>query len=615
MKSKFFLNGVILGLLAFFIVGCSSNEEAKTNNASVKGLKPLASIVKDEITNEEQVAFSEIDGELAVLHHSKEGVVFNKGNSSVVLEAGKEKTNKFWLEYDGKNIYAVWWRKYTGKKGKQLFVSVSKDKGSTFSSPKVISNDFGVLPTVSIASKPDGKVMIVYHDEREARRSKVYANYSDNAGDTWQKSDIRVDVDAKLPAASSADAEIITTSYIPYVFINRQLEAVVIWQQVDTLNGFKKLLVNSRKYKFDKAEWGEVSTVFSKDGESGVYYSCAEYGDNYLVMLALNGERLVSVLSTNGGSTWNALGANSNEPVSKDEKPVDFMVAAGTGDNFVVLTQRANLKEQTHIEKSIVSLKEKKWVGKPEALDKDKNHKFSRSSQPQIISLGDKGLFAAWNDYRHLNSTVYVSYSQDGQAWSSNSRFMSTPGKHYVKLLKLVPGKDSIWVLSKVLGSDGKKMLENIYFQKVKIENKLIALSEKIEDRQYLSKEKSKLRLEKRSKEFWKLRQEAKWESTWQYFDPLYRMKFGKNNWLRTQGKIRYGEFKLNEVEISDDDTLGLAKGELEVGINAMATPAGDLVEASPFKVQKLSGKWGWFYDDWYFMPNPFYLKIHDYSQ
>lgn len=602
----------ILLLTSFLLAGCMDDGANKNQSEEPKPIPKLSQLTGSELLP--NTPFVAIDDDLAFLASIGRDIVFQKGTKKTVIESGKGGTHRLWLQYDGRYLYALWWRKFNAGKGKQLFVSVSKDKGASFGQIKVINSKYAVLPTVRIASDPSGKVLVTWHDERDAKTLQIYANYSSDAGVTWQEQDVRVDQDAVLPmtVGERKAKSLVSTAAEPFVFMVEGHKAVVIWQQVDTLDSIPSLSINARTYDFKNTSWSKIQKIYQNENESGVTYSAAQYNDNILVMVSLSGKGVIASLSTDSGGSWDYLGSNYEKGKLAKEAHSGWLKALGSGDNFYVWTTLEKNTVKETIDMSTISLSEKKWVGSPKRFDSGKDNK-TRSGRQIAVKLSDGIIIVAWVDFRNILPAVYLNLSKDsGKTWLKNPKILSTPGYQSIQLVDVVAGDNKAWIISSRLGSDGKKLNNTLLYQTITVENNgKISFSDIPVDRIRLSKEKMKARLEKRVKEFWKLRKEKNWEASWEYFDPLYRLKFGKQNWLATQGQIRFGDFKLTGVDI-EDDTFALTSGEVEVGINLQQREAG-VLEAAPYKKQQAGMRWGWFYDDWYFMPEVFFMKIHDY--
>ena len=85
--------------------------------------------------------------------------------------------------------------------------------------------------------------------------------------------------------------------------------------------------------------------------------------------------------------------------------------------------------------------------------------------------------------------------------------------------------------------------------------------------------------------------------------EPVYRERFDKAEWLAQQGKISFSKTVVDENSINIIDNLAILNANVDVSVTQQVSKEG-LLESAPPKQQTVEMKWGWFYDDWYFMPD-----------
>lgn len=561
-------------------------------------------------------AFVAIDDELAMLFYSGKDIVFQKGKTRTVLESGMGRASRFWLVQKGKYLYALWWRKFTGNKGKQLFFSVSEDKGASFSKPVVISTDEGILPSINIAADDTGRIAVTYHDERNLKLQS-YTNISTDAGKTWLSQDVRLDQDSQPPLTLTEKARKswLSAGVSPDVFIIDG-KAVFVWLQLNQGGSLGYQEYQSRTYDFANQSWSKVHQIQRSDDRIGSEFSVTSHEKYIVVLTSTLSDAIHAYVSDDFGETWGSLGSNYPSETSDKKAPkpkVSFLNAIGVKDKLFVVSSREEEGAKVRNDISQISLSDKKWIDSPQTLDRGKDHKLTRSHLPLITKLGDGTVITAWEDYRDILSNVYIDASfDDGKTWLNEPMPAFTPGVHNIRLVKVIPGIKKAYVIVVRTGVLSGKPVEMIAYIQVSVgENKQLALSSQPLPVTLLPIEESKARLEQRAKEFWALRKAGDWEATWIYFDPKYRLKFGRAAWLSTQGKLRFGDFTFEDAQI-EKDIFASTKGKVQVGIPLQDSEEG-IMEAAPFKERPANLKWGWFYNDWYIMPEIFFMKVHDY--
>jgi hypothetical protein len=85
--------------------------------------------------------------------------------------------------------------------------------------------------------------------------------------------------------------------------------------------------------------------------------------------------------------------------------------------------------------------------------------------------------------------------------------------------------------------------------------------------------------------------------------EPVYRERFDKSEWLAQQGKISFSKTVVDENSIEIKGNLAIVMANVSVSVNQQVAKEG-LLESAPPNQQQIQMKWGWFYDDWYFMPD-----------
>lgn len=535
---------------------------------------------------------------------------------------GKEKTispdiaGNQWLHYDGKQLYAFWWSADQNK-AKSLKVAVSSDMGQTFSKPAVINSNTGVLPDISIATDGSGRAAIGYTDEREPGYG-VYLNYSSDAGLTWQSNDARLDSPVLTPAMlQEGNTKPATFANSPKLaFVNGKL--VAVWQQVDVaqMNGHILRIVSKTSLDGGKS-WGELVNVYSAPNVEPVEMTMFSNAKEVYVFAMLTEENKGFTGFYNNDenfSTWTAI---SNEPLGAgfNQKLVSWIKATFSGENLI-LAYTAEPKEQesskkVHAEVATLSTKSHSWLGAARVLDADKGHTLTRSTYPDIVSVGPDSVYVVWEDYRTLAPSIYVDISRDnGKTWLPKTLPLTTPGLAVAKDPRLLVGSNKLMLNYFMVELNGTNPNGQRVYQTLAKEGDGFTLPN-IQVPTFTPEE-MKSKLVDRANKFWALREEAKWEETWDYMDPVYRERFEKDSWVKQQGRINFTKTVVDESSVVVTGNIGILDANVELNVQQQVSKEG-LLESAPPQQQKVGMRWGWFYDDWYFMPKVIFGEHMDY--
>lgn len=557
-----------------------------------------------------QVGFSanpavvDVDGKLALLLGEKRGVVFYEIGKEQVLS--DDRTTKQWLHYDGKTIYAIWWAANDNKE-KFLKLRTSIDGGQTFSPAIVINTETGVLADVSFASNGQGAIAIAYTDERRPGYG-VYVNYSTDSGKTWLTPDLRLDtpvITNSMKAANNTDVATFANS--PKLnYVGNKL--VAVWQQVDmTEMGQSMLRIIAKSSDDNGKTWAAESNIFSAPNMQPVEFQVFSNAKDLYVFTMLTDETKGFTGFYNTDPSMNQWGEVNNTALGSDfnKRVVSWVQGVFSGDNLI-LSFTSKLKDggdMVHAQTAVLSTATKQWLSKAKQLDADKGHDLTKSTFPSIVNAGDAGVIVVWEDYRSLAPSIYMDITKDnGVTWLPATLPLTTPGLSVAKDPKLYLSKDALWMTYFMVQLDGKNPSGARVYQKFA----------KGSDNQYQfpeikvdmpSADALKARLIERANKFWALREERKWEETWDYMEPVYRERFDKAQWMAQQGKIGFSKTAVDESSIDIKGNLALLVANVDVNVAQQVSKEG-LLESAPPNQQKVEMKWGWFYDDWYFMPN-----------
>lgn len=600
------LSGLLLCLLLMF--GLSACQEDKAEKQLIETptlLLPTAgfSVKPAMVTVNDQA--------LLLLGSQKGLILYTIGKELVV---SPDPAGNQWLHYDGKSLYAFWWTADKNK-AKSLKVAVSVDGGQSFGAPSVINSDTGVLPDISIASDGQGHVAIAYTDEREPGYG-VYLNTSADSGKTWETKDSRLDTPVVTTAMmQEGNIKPATFANSPKLaFINERL--VAVWQQVDMaqMSGHSLRIVAKASTDAGKT-WGAEANIFAAPNMQPVE----------MVMFSNSKEMYIFAMLTEGNkgftgfynqdNTFSTWGEISNTTLGADfnKQLISWIKGAFSGDNLV-LTFTAEPTEgagKLHAKVATLSTASHTWLGEARILDADKGHDITKSTYPDIIDTGSTGVYLVWEDYRTLVPSIYLDISKDhGKTWLPKPMALTTPGLVVAKDPRLLMDSKQLWLTYFMVELNEKNPAGQRVYQKFLKEGDVLKLPNI--NVSMPTPEELKSRLIERANKLWVLREEKKWADTWDYMDPVYRERFQKDEWLKQQGRINFSKTVVDENSVKITGNVGILDANVDVSVPQQVGKEG-LLESAPPKQQTVGMRWGWFYDDWYFMPKVIFGEHMEY--
>lgn len=580
---KFFL--VFVCSVTLFLASCNDAER-----------KPIEVINYLDIPIESKPAVIKVDSiGLSYLYSDKKAVIYQSNGQKISLS--DQPGGEHWLYYDGNDIYAIWWgaKRLNDKKSKYLMMRVSHDKGKSFEKPVQLNSYEDVLGDVAVLGDGHGRVLVTYTDER-VPGYQIYYNRTEDAGKTWLASDIRLDTSLLGYTSILANAELrpfANTAKLAY--IKNQL--VAVWQQADMANDKLGLrFVYKVSNDFGKT-WSEVKEIASFNSNVAQEFVVGGSDSGIILLSTTDQAELMGFFLKDPSQPWQKVEAKGL--IEEGAYASTFKVSF-SGDNIIVayLESKQGVKDRANV--ITFSTKDLKWVSKAHRLDRDKGHDLTRASIPAVASQGNE-VIAVWEDYRTLVPTIYADISKDqGLTWLEKPISLTTPGltvSNYPQVF-LDKNKAFLFYITGVLFNGPTNAKYAYQSFDLNSNTALKGISE-----ESIALDKKKLLLIDRVNKFWALREDKKWEETWDYMEPMYQQRFDKQEWLSQQGKLSFRTTVVDESSVDIKGNLATITAKTQVGMGQQITKQG-VIESMPAQAQSLTMRWGWFYDNWYFVPD-----------
>jgi len=398
------------------------------------------------------------------------------------------------------------------------------------------------------------------------------------------------------------------------VFMNGRL--VALWQQVDMglMTGHSLRIVVKTSNDFGKT-WGLEANVFAAPNMQPVeMVMFANTKEVYIFAMLTEGDKGLTGFY-NKDDTFSTWGEISTTTLGNDfnKQLISWIKGAFSGDNLVLAftSEPTESTGKLHARVATFSTSSHTWLGASKVLDADKGHDITKSTYPDVIDAGTAGVYVVWEDYRPLVPSIYMDISKDhGKTWLSKPIPLTTPGLVVAKDPRLLLDNKQLWLTYFMVQLDGKNPAGQRVYQSFPKEGD----SFKLPEIQVAAPAADKLkdRLIERANKLWALREERKWEETWDYMDPVYRERFDKAQWLGQQGKISFSKTVVDENSVKITGNVGILDANVDISVPQQVAKEG-LLESAPPKQQKVGMRWGWFYDDWYFMPQVIFGEHMEY--
>ncbi|MCK5855141.1 MAG: hypothetical protein KAG56_07960 [Sulfurovaceae bacterium] len=603
---KYFLLLYVLGL--GLILPMANGEELKSlEKKKIQQPSYYKPLIKSKVA---YTATTVVDNQVTTLYASKGKLVFQKGDDVKVLANKKITNTNLWLHKNKKNLYALWWTKST--KGKALYIRNSTDKGETFQEQVMLTRG-GILPILSFADNGEDKIAIAYVNESEPGY-QIYFNRSLDAGTTWLKQDMRLNhlynskgkvTEKDFPLKNKTDTPGSRAISPTLKYLDKHL--VLQWQEQSLIEGISYLRLVTRISQDDGKTWQDEKEIYRIANKDPVEMMTVQVGSELRTFMFIPEKGLLMFSSSKQGTVWQQEGALAG---TESFVFASAMKAAINEKNLLLTFTKREKEQKDNIELYSMSRANNKWTRKTEdiglvAYPKEipLNAK-TKTVNSAITSFTDDVVVLAWEDHRYLMPTVILNYSINaGETWHKEVFPLLKPGKVISKFPSLLTSKDKLFVIFTHSDTEHDKFMKQVLylasFDKTSEGKSPISLPQADRGKQ-LTDEGKMARLKKRSKEFWDLRIKEDYKDTFKYFDPLYRTLFDEANFVKSQGKIRFMKYSNSDIKLQGK--VAFVETNVTFTIPVFAT-LGELMEAPPPQSRKMNARWGWFYDDWYLMP------------
>jgi len=553
--------------------------------------------VDDILTGAPQTlaAVIELNGKPALLYATKDNrITFQYGDQRQKLDATAPVTGgtSYQLHAADQKLLALWW---SHQDGKNLYASLSNDKGKSFTPTGIVNISNGVLPTYKVLRGPQDTLGAVYLDEREPGY-EAFFNRSSDFGATWGRPDQRLDTTPKTQRNSVQEPQAVESGSVWFA----------AWSDVEsTANGIGYRILGRRSEDAGQ-HWSEPEVIY-RPQKFISSLTVRALGNTIVIAGDELGRGIFAVTSNDQGRNW----MDSGFVTGSDFKPgqdntsnsgVDVALTQGRA-HVVWMQDRGAIK--THIMRAAVDTVQGKWLSGAQRLD-IKEYENTRSILPTTMVSSRGVIWTAWVDYRDIRPNIYLSYSLDNGVMWSHPKSLMQPGAVSAGFPRFYR-----WGKDVALGYE-------VYPADRQLEGSFILTKLSVgEDAQVvpalfgpaaLTDAERKAKLEQRINALWKARVNGDYDFAYDVFDFAYKAVVAKKTYVGDAGAITYQSFNVEDVAVAGPEATVKMKTKYE--IKPTYLPSGKPIKLEPIEVE-LTNTWVWVGNDWYLMYTPAYGQPH----
>lgn len=519
-------------------------------------------------------------------------VVYRSPSATLLADEGVSKTGGgyFGVHDLPEGVFLTWWQKQDDA-GKHLYVrrvfeqQRDEDSDAALGPAIKVNARNGVLPTYRMLSDGDGRLAIIYHDERVPRYG-VYINVSLDGGETWMEEDMRLDGPANRRVLA-AEPQL--------VFSGGRL--VATWREsgVAGTDGTRFMV---RRSDPTLREWEEPQEIASF--ARGFFTSDILVDvDGVLVALGYHLQEkqgLFGFRSLDGGVEWEAV---APLPGTEGLLEVSQTVAkAHDGVVHLAFTWRLDGRNEVgrrhtfRVGAGRFDAQEGAWLGELERLDVDKVPDLPRAWFPALAVTDSGILVAAWEDRREIRPNIYLSRSTDGgESWDAPVTVEPVGSADRRHPVLRTEGDEVALFYQELTGR--RQEQRSFHWVRLGTDAELL---EQVASAPLPGEAASAERLTERAIGFWSLRQEGNHAAVYDFLIPSYRSSVTREAFAANQGKIEYLEHELLGADVS---------GRIGATLSRVKATVPDMrIEGEAFQMEprddQVAQEWVWVDGDWF---------------
>ena len=514
---------------------------------------------------------------------------------------------------DAAGIHVFWRVKLTvptpglGNPGDKLvYVRSSTDGGKTFGPPHRLNRDGGAFDP-RVAGNGRGAAYATWLDERFGMYH-LYLNRTTDAGKTWQMTETKIDIRPDKGGGTFDPAILAAGDQVWVVWVEgniagRTSSIKASRRHARRLSDFDIIPVHEPgapkvpsepfvlmlRRSADRGQtWSDPIRVV-EPGAQPFSLTFLRAKDS-LLLYWFTQEGFAGVRSTDDGRTWT--------PVTGLPKMQDVGLAGLSGgvdprSGRVILAHAVD-RETGRPALMVTSSADGMQFDAPAPLATKTPH-LTSALMPQVVPSKDGTVMIVWQDLRYIRSSVCARFSKDGgRTWLERDTCIDEPpGKFHAFFPKGAAdgagGFFAVWVRS----MDDRMERSEVVVTRVDPRRPPTPTGLDAA---------TQARLEERVAAFWTTRIAGDWAASFSFMDPIFRSRVTREAYIGTQGVVKYHEFELRKVAVTERIAQATVSYTYEV----------PRIEVAPGRVQSVPKRADPTTQEWIFVDGDWYLVFKD---
>ncbi len=302
---------------------------------------------------------------------------------------------------------------------------------------------------------------------------------------------------------------------------------------------------------------------------------------------------LEGAISRDKGRNWQTFSIDGTKTLD-----IANLEAAVQGNNINIVFSARQRQQQADRKQRIYLLRSGNGGREWEKLRILRQDPYPRTQAlyPRILSDGEKTV-AVWNDFRDFRGNLYLNYSTDGGVtWLDRDVPLEPRGRRNSYLFPFAQGlaqhQGRYYLLAGRYANDRFSPPVELVLRQFEPQAKYPG-HDLMHDP---GSEKKTAMLRARAEKFWNFLMDGSYESVYGLYDPFFRGRFRKVDYLSATGMVKHHSFEIEDVQV--EGNMGRVTLSYKYEIPAISTRLGTV--ARPPTEARISEAWLFIDENWY---------------